>query len=79
MKCLVTGAAGFIGSNLVERLLRDGQSVVGHSASGASLPPGATVAAFDADGRLVGIGRADATGRLIRPEKVLAVHPGASV
>lgn len=29
MKCLVTGAAGFIGSHLCERLLRDGQHVVG--------------------------------------------------
>jgi nucleoside-diphosphate-sugar epimerase len=29
MKCLVTGAAGFIGSHLCERLLRDGHSVVG--------------------------------------------------
>jgi nucleoside-diphosphate-sugar epimerase len=29
MKCLVTGAAGFIGSHLCERLLRDGCDVVG--------------------------------------------------
>ena len=29
MKCLVTGAAGFIGSHLCERLLADGHTVVG--------------------------------------------------
>jgi nucleoside-diphosphate-sugar epimerase len=29
MKCLVTGAAGFIGSHLSERLVRDGHAVVG--------------------------------------------------
>lgn len=29
MRCLVTGAAGFIGSHLCDRLLRDGHSVVG--------------------------------------------------
>ncbi|MBM3994333.1 MAG: NAD-dependent epimerase/dehydratase family protein [Planctomycetes bacterium] len=29
MKCLVTGSAGFIGSHLCERLVRDGHSVVG--------------------------------------------------
>ena len=32
MKCLVTGAAGFIGSHLCERLLRDGHEVVGINA-----------------------------------------------
>lgn len=29
MKCLVTGAAGFIGSHMCERLLRDGHAVIG--------------------------------------------------
>ena len=29
MKCLVTGAAGFIGSHLCERLLQAGHAVVG--------------------------------------------------
>ncbi|HZT79211.1 MAG TPA: NAD-dependent epimerase/dehydratase family protein [Gemmataceae bacterium] len=32
MKCLVTGAAGFIGSHLCERLLRDGHAVTGADA-----------------------------------------------
>ncbi|HLU10942.1 MAG TPA: NAD-dependent epimerase/dehydratase family protein [Oceanobacillus sp.] len=30
MQCLVTGCAGFIGSNLVDRLLADGHTVVGY-------------------------------------------------
>ena len=30
MRCFVTGSAGFIGSNLVDRLLADGHSVVGY-------------------------------------------------
>ena len=28
MKCLVTGGAGFVGTNLIKRLLEDGHEVV---------------------------------------------------
>lgn len=45
MRCLVTGAAGFIGSHLVERLVRDGHDVValddlstGHRSNLAAVP-----------------------------------------
>jgi nucleoside-diphosphate-sugar epimerase len=41
MKCLVTGAAGFIGSHLCERLLRDGHAVVGLDAFIPYYPRGA--------------------------------------
>lgn len=38
MRCVVTGAAGFIGSHLCERLLRDGNEVVGIDAFFPSYP-----------------------------------------
>ncbi len=38
MKCLVTGSAGFIGSHLCERLVRDGHDVVGIDAFIPSYP-----------------------------------------
>lgn len=38
MKCVVTGAAGFIGSNLVDRLLQDGHRVVGIDNFSTGLP-----------------------------------------
>ncbi len=38
MRCLVTGCAGFIGSNLVDRLLQDGHEVVGYDNFSTGLP-----------------------------------------
>lgn len=56
MKTLVTGGCGFIGSHLVELLIRDGHTVVvvdnlatGHLANLAGLPPGAPVTFVQAD------------------------------
>lgn len=56
MKTLVTGGCGFIGSHLVELLIRDGHTVVvvdnlatGHLANLAGLPPGAPVTIVQAD------------------------------
>ena len=39
MKVVVTGAAGFIGSHLTERLLRDGCTVVGVDSLDEFYPP----------------------------------------
>ena len=38
MHCFVTGCAGFIGSNLVDRLLQDGHTIVGYDNFSTGLP-----------------------------------------
>ena len=38
MRCFVTGCAGFIGSNLVDRLLQDGHEVIGYDNFSTSQP-----------------------------------------
>lgn len=56
MKCLVTGSAGFIGSHLCERLLRDGHDVTGIDAFIPYYPRSlkeANLAGLRADGRYV--------------------------
>jgi len=47
VKCLVSGATGFIGSSLCQRLLRDGHTLIPLSQSGAPLPDGTPSRALD--------------------------------
>ena len=47
MKCLVTGATGFIGRRLCQQLAARGDSIVALSRSGASLPDGTPTRALD--------------------------------
>ena len=47
MKCLVTGASGFIGAQLCRQLQARGDDVVATSRSGASLPDGTATIALD--------------------------------
>ncbi len=47
MKCLVTGATGFIGRELCRRLASEGHSVVALSRSGQPLPDGTATRALD--------------------------------
>ena len=48
MKCIVTGAAGFIGSNLAHRLAREGRPLllVDHELTAAKCPNFAALARF---------------------------------
>ena len=47
MKCLVSGATGFIGRHLCQQLIARGDTVIALSKSGASLPDGSPTLAFD--------------------------------
>lgn len=47
MKCLVTGASGYIGRHLCEQLLARGDSITALSKTGASLPDGTGTTAID--------------------------------
>lgn len=47
MKCLVSGATGYIGRHLCQQLLARGDSVIALSKSGASLPDGTPTQAVD--------------------------------
>lgn len=47
MKCLVSGATGFVGRHLCQRLQSRGDTVIALSRSGASLPGGAPTLAID--------------------------------
>lgn len=47
MKCLVTGATGFVGRALCNRLVEAGYEIIALSKSGAALPDGTPTLAFD--------------------------------
>ena len=47
MKCLVTGASGFVGRRLCQQLAVDGQTVIALSRQGAPLPDGTATLALD--------------------------------
>lgn len=54
MKCLVSGATGFIGRHLCQQLLARGDTLIALSKSGAPLPDGTPTAALDLSGSMPG-------------------------
>ncbi|MCB1853537.1 MAG: NAD-dependent epimerase/dehydratase family protein [Halieaceae bacterium] len=57
MKCLVTGATGFIGRDLCQRLTLEGHSVTALSRTGSALPDGTPTEALDLAHELPGVDR----------------------